>query len=110
MPQSGDGDLSQSKPIWAPIGGGELTNTNVVCTNESEYNHSTTFLMTLARACQKTAVLWLRTYVLVLVLTYSPEYSLPQSRKLLVFGNAPNQLVGTHASPCNAPHQYPIGR
>jgi hypothetical protein len=22
MPQSGDGDLSQSKPIWAPIWGG----------------------------------------------------------------------------------------
>jgi hypothetical protein len=40
--------------------------------------------MTLTRACQKTAVLWLRTYVLVLVLTCSPEYSLPQTRKLQV--------------------------
>ena len=28
--------------------------------------------------CPKTAFLWLRTSVLVLVLTYSPEYSLPQ--------------------------------
>ncbi len=62
---------------------GKLTNT-VVCTNESEYCHITTSLMTLARARQKTAVLWLRTYVLVLVLTYSPEYSLPQPKKLPV--------------------------
>jgi hypothetical protein len=77
-------------PYGLPLGvGGKLTNPNVVCTNESEYGHSTASLMTLARACQKTAVLWLRTYVLVLVLTYSPEYSLPQTRKLPVFGTAP---------------------
>ena len=47
--------------------------------------------------CQKTAVLWLRTYVLVLVLTYSPEYSLPQPRKLIVFGTAPNPMAMTLA-------------
>ena len=47
--------------------------------------------------CQKTAVLWLRTSLLVLVLTYSLEYYLPQPRKLLVFGTVPSPLVGTLA-------------
>ena len=66
----------------------KLTNT-VVYANESEHNPQQASLKTLAGSCQKTAVLWLRTYVLVLVLTYSPEYSLPQPRKLPVFGTAP---------------------
>ncbi len=63
---------------------GKLTNT-VVYANESEHNPQQASLKTLAGSCQKTAFLWLRTYVLVLVLTYSPEYSLPQPRKLPVF-------------------------
>jgi hypothetical protein len=45
-------------------------------------------------ACPKTAVLWLRTYVLVLVLTYSPEYSLPQHNKLAVFWTAVGSTRG----------------
>ena len=76
-------------PYGHPLGGGELTSTNVVCTNESEYCHNIGSLMTMARACQKIAVLWLRPYVLILVLTYSPEYSLPQARKLPIFGTTP---------------------
>ncbi len=42
----------------------------VVCTNESEYCHNTTSLM--ARTCPKTAILWLRLYVLVIVLRTPP--------------------------------------
>jgi len=51
---------------------------------------------------QKTAALWLRTSVLVLVLTYSPEYYLPQTRKLLVFGTKLANDMITVGIFCNA--------
>ena len=63
----------------------------------------------LGQHSRKLPVLWLRTYVLVLVLTYSPEYSLPQPGKLHVFGNAaPANWLGYLHAPCNAlpiPHR-----
>jgi hypothetical protein len=71
------------------VGGGKAKDTIVVCANESEHNPQHCVPKTLTEACQKTADFCLRTYVLVLVLTYSPEYSLPQPRKLPVFGTAP---------------------
>ena len=62
----------------------KLTNTNVVYTNESEYNHSTTSLVTLARAWQKTVVFM--------------EFR-------------PSQLMGRlHANVQGAPHQSRLGR
>ena len=59
---------------------------------------------------QKTTVLWLRTYVLVLVLTYSPEYFLPQPRKLPVFGSAPSPLAVTLAPQDTAPIPQLVGK
>ena len=47
--------------------------------------------------CPKNAVLRLRTSVLVIEQSYSPEYYLPQPPKLLDFGAAPIPLIGTLA-------------